>query len=208
MTTVHAALDLTTIASTLVGGVLAILGGYLVGLKQRSWQKEQALFERDLAKEQAQFERELSITRALDGSLVEAERRILGRGVPEGESNWEMAHREWEEAWVRVSPLLINRSVKDRYESAGRMLTELVLYDGDARPAQQRRIALRGTLNARQVIAYFSREDDPPPPCFPDPDELTRLLGEGDPDPLWPDQPLQLWLNENPVPDWHPERDS
>jgi hypothetical protein len=191
---------------TVLGGFLAILGGYLVGLKQRSWQKEQALFERDLAKKQAQFERELSITKALDGSLVEAERRILGRGVPEGESPWEMAHREWEEAWVRVSPLLVNRNVKDRYESAGRMLAELVLYDGNARLGRQKGIALRATLNARQVIAYFSREEEPSSPCFPSPDVLTRLLGEGDPDPLLPDQPLQQWLNEHPMPDWHPER--
>lgn len=196
----------STLIGTVLGGLLAILGGYLVGLKQRGWQKEQALFERDLAKSQAQFERELSITKALDGSLVEAERRILGRGTPEGENVWEMAHREWEEAWVRVSPLLINRSVKDRYESAGTMLTELLRYDGNARPAQQKRIALRATLNARQVIAYFSREEDPPPPCFPPPDELSRLLGEGDSDPLLPDAPLQQWLNEHPMPDWHPER--
>lgn len=117
-----------------------------------------------------------------------------------------MAHEEWEEAWVRVSPLLVNRSVKDRYESAGRLLTEISLYDGDARPAQQKRIALRATLNAQQVIAYFNREEDPPAPCFPAPDELTQLLGEGDPDPLRPDGPLQDWLNEHPVPDWHPER--
>lgn len=75
----------STLIGTVLGGLLAILGGYLVGLKQRGWQKEQALFERDLAKSQAQFERELSITKALDGSLVEAERRILGRGTPEGE---------------------------------------------------------------------------------------------------------------------------
>jgi len=195
----------STLIATALGGLLAILGGYLVGLKQRAWQKEQAVFERDLAKEQAQFERELSITKALDQSLVEAERRILGRGVSEGESNWQLAHQEWEEAWVRVSPLLLNRSVKERYESVGRMLTELVLYDGNARPAQQKRIALRATLNARQVIAYFSREEEPPPPCFPAPDELTRLLGEGDPDALLPDQPLQQWLKERPVPDWHPE---
>lgn len=86
------------------------------------------------------------------------------------------------------------------------MLTELLRYDGNARPAQQKRIALRATLNARQVIAYFSREEDPPPPCFPPPDELSRLLGEGDSDPLLPDAPLQQWLNEHPMPDWHPER--
>lgn len=71
----------STLIGTVLGGLLAILGGYLVGLKQRAWQKEQAMFERDLAKEQAQFERELSITKALDQSLVEAERRILGRGM-------------------------------------------------------------------------------------------------------------------------------
>jgi len=197
----------STILATVIGGLLAILGGYLVGLKQRDWQKEQALFERDLTKEQALFERELSITRALDSALVETERRILNRGVPEGEERWEAAHGEWEEAWVRVSPLLANAELKDRYETAGQMLTELVLYDGKARRGRQIQVALRATLNARQGIAYFGREEDLPSPCFPNSDELTRLLGEGDPDPLVRDAPLLRWLESHPVPPWHPERD-
>ncbi len=197
---------LTTILATLIGGFLAILGGYLVGLKQRSWQKEQALFERDLAREQAQFERELIVTKSLDESLVETERRIQGKGVPPGEAKWDVAKEEWEKAWVRASPLLMNRAVKNRYEAAGRILDELILYEGQARSAQQNRIALRATLNARQGIAYFGREEALPPACFPDPDELTRLLGEGDPDPLLPDSPLRQWLDAHPEPDWHPER--
>ena len=168
----------STLIGTVLGGLLAILGGYLVGLKQRAWQKEQALFERDLAKRQAQFERELSITKALDGSLVEAERRNPEAEVRQRKGtlgNWHM--RNGRRHGYVFSPLLVNRSVKDRYESAGRMLTELSLYDGDARLAQQKRIALRATLNARQVIAYFSREEDPPPPCFPAPMSWSDCWG-------------------------------
>jgi hypothetical protein len=71
----------STILATVIGGLLAILGGYLVGLKQRTWQKEQALFERDLMKKQALFERQLFITKALDEALVETERRILAENL-------------------------------------------------------------------------------------------------------------------------------
>lgn len=92
----------------MLGGLLAILGGYLVGFKQRSWQREQAA-----------FERQLGVARRLDEALVETERRILNRDVPEGVDRWEVAQKEWEEAWVRESPFLESRDLKNRYEAAG-----------------------------------------------------------------------------------------
>ena len=153
------------------------------------------------------FERQLAIARALDQALVETERRILNREVPDGADHWGMAQAEWEQAWVRESPFLANRNLHARYEAAGSMLTELVLYDGSARPNQRRRIALRATLNARLGIAYFGREQELPSECFPRPELLTTLLGEGDPDPLLPGGPLADWLEAHPAPPWHPEPD-
>jgi len=70
-----------------------------------------------------------------------------------------------------------------------------------------RNTAMRATQNARLSIAYFGREDELPSPCFPDTQELIRLLGEGDPDPFLPDEPLQTWLDAHPAPPWHPQRD-
>lgn len=190
---------LTALVSVTVGAVLGALlgffGSYLLGRQQRDWQRDRA-----------KFERELSIVRSLDEALVETELRIMNKGVPEGGDRWEPAHGEWEQAWVRVSPFLANAELKDRYQAVGTILTDLVMYDGKARMAHQRNVALRATLNARQGIAYFGREEDLPSPCFPSPEDLTRLLGEGDPDPLLPDAPLRKWLKEHPVPPWHPER--
>lgn len=183
-----------TLGATMLGGLLAILGGYLVGFKQRSWQREQAA-----------FERQLGVARRFDEALVETERRILNRDVPEGVDRWEVAQKEWEEAWVRESPFLDSRDLKNRYEAAGRILTEIALYDGRARPNQLRKIALRATLNARLGIAYFGREEDLSPECFPGGELLTEQLGAGDPDALLPNAPLSDWLDDNPPPPWHPE---
>ena len=37
-----------TLGATMLGGLLAIMGGYLVGFKQQGWQRKQAAFERQL----------------------------------------------------------------------------------------------------------------------------------------------------------------
>jgi hypothetical protein len=182
----------STIIATAMGGFLAILGGYLVGRKQYSWQKEQA-----------RFERELSLVKGLDEALVETERRILEREPrPEDTSRWAFALEAWEQAWVRLSPFLANQEVHDRYEAVGRILSELAMYDGAARPAFQRNAVMQATLNARQAIAYFGREEVLAPRCFPQPDELTRLLGEGDPDPFDRRAPFAKWLKDHPPTPW------
>lgn len=186
----------STLIATALGGFLAILGGYLVGRKQESWQKEHA-----------RFERELSLVKGLDEALVDTERRILEREPrPKDTSRWGFAHEAWEQAWVRLSPFLANQEVHDRYEAVGRILSELVLYDGAARPAVQRNAVMRATRNARQAIAYFGREESLPPRCFPEPDELTRLLGEGDPDPFERKAPLAEWLKDHPEAAWRIEK--
>lgn len=186
----------STLIATALGGLLAVLGGYLVGRKQESWQKEQA-----------RFERELSLVKGLDEALVDTERRILEREPrPEDTSRWEFAHEAWEQAWVRLSPFLANQEVHDRYGAVGQILSELALYDGAARPAVQRNAVMRATRNARQAIAYFGREESLPPRCFPEPDELTRLLGEGDPDPFERKAPLAEWLKAHPETAWRIEK--
>jgi hypothetical protein len=125
------------------------------------------------------------LVKGLDEALVETERRILEREPrPEDTSRWAFALEAWEQAWVRLSPFLANQEVHDRYEAVGRILSELTMYDGAARPGFQRNAVMQATLNARQAIAYFGREEAIAPQCFPKPEELTRLLGEGDPDPL------------------------
>jgi hypothetical protein len=186
----------TAIVSVCVGASLGFGGSYLLGRQQRGWQQEQA-----------RFERELSLVKGLDEALVDVERRILEReSPPEGASRWEFAYEAWEQAWVRLSPFLANQEVHDRYEAVGHVLAELVNYDGEARPAVQRNAAMQATLNARQAIAYFGREEFVPPRCFPDPDELTRLLGEGDPDPFDRQAPLVRWLKNHPAAPWRIEK--
>lgn len=192
---------ITTLASVAVGAVLGSLltfvSSYLLGRQEHSWQADRA-----------RFERELLIVKSLDEALVEIELHTLNRGVPEGESPVGAAQAAWERAWFRMSPFLINLDLKGRYEAVGRILSELVMYDGDARPGRRKTLVLRATLSARQGIAFFGREEQLPPRCFPLPDELTRLLEEGDPDPLLPGAPLHEWLTDNPVPSWHPEKET
>ncbi|MBS1889324.1 MAG: hypothetical protein JSU06_19265 [Actinobacteria bacterium] len=186
----------TAIVSVCVGAVLGFGGSYLLGRQQRGWQQEQS-----------RFERELALVKGLDEALVDAERRILEReSPPDGASRWEFALEAWEQAWVRLSPFLANHEIHDRYEAVGRILAELVTYDGAARPAFQRNAAMRATLNARQAIAYFGREELLPPRCFPGPDELTRLLGEGDPDPFDRNAPFAKWLKDHPAAPWRIEK--
>lgn len=185
------------LASVVVGAVLGFVGAYLLWWKQRGWQREQV-----------RFERQLEIVRTLDEGLVESERRILKRELSEDENHWEAAHREWEQGWVRGSPFLVNRDLRERYESVGLLLFELPLYEADGeRVALLRRAAHQAIQNARLGIAYFGREEDLPAPCFPNTDELIRLLGAGDPKPFSPESPLMIWLKEHPAPPFHPKRD-
>jgi hypothetical protein len=212
MTEVHAALDVcittsgscgsgastlvTALVSVIVGAALGFVGAYFLGRQQRGFLKDQA-----------HFERQMEVVKALDEALVETELRITKRGLLEGEDRWEAAHREWNQGWVRASPFLANLDVKDRYEAVGTLLSELSIYEGEARMGRLRNIAMRATQNARLGIAYFGREDELPATCFPDAQTLIGLLGEADPDPFLPDGPLQRWLGAHPAPPWHPEQD-
>lgn len=188
-----------TLGSVAVGALLAFAGTYFLWLRQRAWQQGQV-----------RFERQLEIVRTLDHALVEAERRIYNKDEPpEGESRWDAANREWGNGWVRASPFLNNHDLSKRYESVGLLLAELPLLEAEQgkRLPGMRRAARQALQNARIGIAYFAREEKLPPPCFPDPEDLRRLLGEGDPNPLGPASPLIEWLKRNPVPPWLPKRD-
>lgn len=86
-----------------VGGAIGVGGSYFLSRQQRGWETERS-----------KLGRELEVIKQLDEALVETELRIAKKKVPDGEDHWEAAHKQWEEAWVRVSPLLANREVKDR----------------------------------------------------------------------------------------------
>ena len=184
----------TAIVSVCVGAALGFGGSYLLGRQQRGWQREQI-----------RFDRELELVKGLDEALVEAERRVLKRELPEDSNQWGAAHEAWEQAWVRLSPFVANQEVHDRYEVVGSTLNELLLYEGEARPATLRNVALRATQNARQAIAYFGREEKLPTRSFPGPDELRGLLEKGDPDPFDRDAPLARWLKDHPAAPWRGE---
>jgi hypothetical protein len=65
------------------------------------------------------------------------------------------------------------------------------------------RIMQRAIGNARATLAHFMRgEESLPAASFPEPDELTRLLGQGDglDDPM---KPLSDWLTAHSEPEFH-----
>ena len=195
------AIDLSAPALALVsagfGAALAYAGSYGLWIKQRDWQRNQV-----------RFERQLEVVRVLDTGLVEAERRIFDRSLADDENRWDAAHREWGNSWVQASPFLTDHEVRERYESVGTLLSELSLYEADTRRRpMMRRAASQAIQNARLGIAYFGREEDLPPRCFPAPQDLLRLLGEGDPEPFERGAPLAEWLKAHPSPPWHPRRD-
>jgi hypothetical protein len=194
---------LTTFLSTLVGALVALIGAYFLSRKQRDWQDSRAL-----------LDRQLKIAEALDTILVETQRKVDSSGVLDDEDGkfvderFRAAHRDWEEGWVRLSPFLTDRDLKERYASLGTILTEIYMYDGDASKYQRSFIAHRAVENARIGLAYFVRGESQPVPSFPDNKLLQHLLGEGDPDPLLPEAPLRQWLDDHPAPPWHPKSQS
>lgn len=191
----------TTFLSTLVGALVALVGAYFLSRKQRDWQDSRAL-----------LDRQLKIAEDLDEVLVDAQRTIGGSPVPEDEGEqavdeqFRAAHRDWEEGWVRLSPFLTDSDLKERYASVGTILNEIsLMYDGEASAYRRRRIAHRAVENARIGLAYFVRGESQPALSFPNNRTLQQLLNEGDPDPLLPDKPLHMWLEEHRPAPWHPQ---
>jgi hypothetical protein len=191
----------TTFLSTLLGAFVALVGAYFLSRKQRDWQDRRAL-----------LDRQLKIAEDLDKILVEAQRTIGGSLIPDDEDEkfvderFRAAHRDWEEGWVRLSPLLADPDLKERYASVGTILTEISLvYDGEASMYRRRHIAQRAVENARIGLAYFVRGEGQPALSFPSNRSLQQLLNEGDPDPLLPDKPLYIWLEEHKPAPWHPQ---
>lgn len=83
----------------------------------------------------------------------------------------------------------------------GNILNEVLIGDRSTNHVT-RRIVARAIANARSTLAHFMRGDDLPPASFPGPDELTRLLGEGDglDDPM---KPLKDWMTSHPESRFH-----
>jgi hypothetical protein len=178
----------------------------------QEWQAEQQRLahEREVAwqEQRDRFARDVQVAKPLDDALVETQRRVSRELVPNGESHWAHAHREWEQGWVRITPHIADAELENRYKAVGTILTELTLHfdEREDEPSPQRMatrmVADRAILNARLAVAYFLRGAPLPPPCFPGPQETIELLGQGDPNPLAPEAPLRRWLSDHDVPPW------
>ena len=187
---------LMTLLPTFVGALLGFGLSMFLRRSEREWQRS-----RD------SFTREMQIVKPLDEALVEAQRRISGYDVPDGESRWKLAHQEWENGWVRLTPHLTDDELDDRYKAVGTIVMEL----GDREAAGDGlhagspvQIAMRAIGNARLALAYWLRGDPLPAASFPSAKDTVILLGQGDPKPLAADAPLRMWLQEHQQPPWRP----
>jgi hypothetical protein len=187
---------LTTLLPAVVGALLGFGGSLFLRRSEREWQRS-----RD------SFTREMQVVKPLDDALVEAQRRISGYDVPEGESKWQLAHQEWENGWVRLTPHLTDAELEDRYKAVGTILMELHdrKVEGDGLHAGSPvQIAMRAIGNARLALAYWLRGEVLPPASFPSSKETIVLLGQGGPKSLEADAPLRNWLREHEQPPWRP----
>jgi hypothetical protein len=187
----------TTLLPAVIGALLAFGASLFLRRGERTWQRS-----RD------ELARQMQVVTPLDEALVEAQRRVSGVGVPEGESRWDLAHQEWETGWVRLTPHLADGELEERYKVVGTILTEIRLRD-DAddglHAGSPVMIVMRAIGNARIALAYWLRGDALPPASFPSSAETILLLGQGDPKPLAADAPLRTWLAEHEQPPWRPE---
>jgi hypothetical protein len=186
---------LTTLLPAVVGAVLGFGGSLLLRRGEREWQ-----LSRD------RFVREMQVVKPLDDALVETQLRITGVAVEEGQSRWDLAHREWENGWVRLTPHLADAELEERYKAVGTILTELRLRDDQdgLHAGSPVMIAMRAIGNGRLALAYWLRGDPLPPASFPSSQETIELLGEGDPTPLAADAPLRQWMQTHEQPPWRP----
>lgn len=185
-----------------VGGLFA-LGGVVLGaglneLSARRGRRELINEQR----EQARHDRELAATELLDEALVRSS-LALDRdvGAEAVSTRYSEAHDAWQEGWVAHSPRIRQAELLDRVQAVGTMLHEATMRGGDE-SAVPRYLLARAIANARSALAHFMRGDPLPPTAFPAPDELIRLLGEGDgtEEPLGP---LRAWLTDHPPPEFH-----
>lgn len=214
---------LVTVAPTLIGAALGFLAAVWLRRGDRDWQtkreasqhdweekRERDAHEREVAWqwERDKFAREIQIVRPLDDALVETQRRVQGEQIPEGESRWMVAHREWENGWVRLTPHLADAELEERYGAVGTVLLALNDHvdEGGSGVSQGTliTIAMRAIGNARIALTYWLRGDALPVASFPSRQHVIELLGAGDPDPLAPKSPLRAWLADHPQPPWRP----
>jgi hypothetical protein len=152
-------------------------------------------------REQARHARELIAAEQLDQAMLNTSAALdLDSGRPL-EERYIHAHTAWEEGWVAFSPRIGKREVLDRYNAVGSILKEVV-HSSFTPEDVQRRTIVRAIANARSTLAHFMRGDRIPPSAFPEPEELKRLLGEGNglDDPM---KPLKDWMTNHPEPDFH-----
>jgi hypothetical protein len=153
-------------------------------------------------REQARHARELVAAEHLDEALIRASRaldRDSGRSL---EDRYAEARAAWEDGWVEYSPRIRQRELLNRYDVVGSILAEVILNVSTTKQVP-RHVVARAIANARSTLAHFMRGDEHLPlPAFPEPDDLKRLLGEGDgrEDPM---APLKDWLKNNEVPEFH-----
>jgi hypothetical protein len=184
------------VAAALIGVGGVVLGVVLTAVIDH--RSRQHVSEEQL--EQARHARELVAAEALDEALVRASRALV-RGSS-GEPRWAQAREAYQDGWVEYSPRIRSRELLNRYRAVGTLLTEIVVGDLKGKHGIGRASA-RAIANARATLAYFMRGDESlPPASFPEPDELMRLLGQGDgqDDPL---EPLKEWLNAHPEAQFH-----
>ena len=189
-----------------IGGALIGVGGVVFGVflttaieasSRRKIATEQA--------EQARHARELVAAEQMDEGLIRAQEAIEVSTATLAESCAE-AQRIWGKAWIAYSPRLRQPELLDRCQSVGSVLSEVASNDppGGRLP---RHVLARAIGNARATLGRFMRGDPLPANAFPKPEELTRLLGEGEAagDYLGP---LRAWLVARPGPDFHGDGES
>lgn len=189
-----------------IGGALIGVGGVALGVALTA-----VLDARTRAhvsteqREQARHARELVAAEHLDEALIRASAALDRDRQSRLEDRYAEARSAWEEGWVAYSPRIRQHELLARYEVVGSILAEVVMGDRTAKEVP-RHVVARAIGSARSTLAHFMRSDKLPAATFPEPEELRRLLGEGDAaaldkgDPLGP---LKQWLSERKMPEFH-----
>lgn len=190
-----------------IGGALIGVGGVVfgvcltAGIEARSRRKiatEQA--------EQARHARELIAAERMDEGLIHAQEAIEVSTAATSAASYAEAQRIWGKAWIAYSPRLRQPVLLDRCQSVGSVLSEVVFNDPPGGRFPQHVVA-RAIGNARATLGRFMRGDRLPANAFPKPQELTRLLGEGEAAGDYLGL-LRAWLAAHPLPDFHSNGES
>jgi hypothetical protein len=186
---------LTTLLPAVIGALLGFGGSLLLRRGDHDWQKDReadaqrwheqreqvaqewqaeqqrVAHEREVAwqEQRDRVARDVQIAKPLDDALVETQRRVQGELVPEGQSPWSLAHDEWQNGWVRITPHLTDDELEDRYRAVGTILQEAEdrANEGIAKGTLLT-VTSRAILNARLAVAYF------PAGCAASPTLLPR----------------------------------